>query len=373
VSVDQTARNVLYVTVYSDHQDVVPDSKELYQVDIYISRPLFLSWYAFWTDPAKKLLEEHLILDTQSDKKITCALLTGGGAKSREFRKQMDTVLSKEGIQIGAEIVCNSPCSAGALLQHFFRKDTLPPNAHFYISQTECYDKDKHSDAKRKKSLIHQSKFDTTQHVVYHRLRRVMQSSKESDVVSFVSEGYIPQVFYVEAGEKFARIHIDLFWSLKNISQHQPLNTPQGKRRRDVRSYPLMFIDYDTFRDNGFQVFQDDDENNGTPHFVVKGFVRMEGTNESLVFTVYLMKHYYEFPPHALDVQPFADDDVLKQHKDEVWHKSSSHFVSSSSGVERSPPSVAEAPKRQRVAVAAGSLRKSARIVRAEDEMDVSV
>ena len=260
-------------------------------------------------------------------------------------------------------------------MQHLFQQDLLPPKANFYISQTEYYRADKHKDAKKKQSLVHQSKYDITQRVVYERLCLVMQSSVQSGpsgLATFVSEGYIPQIFYVEAGEKFARIHVDLFWSLTKIGPNQPLNYAQGKRRGDVRSYPLMFVDFDDFKKNGFPIVQDEEENNGVPHFVINGFVRMEGTSESLIVTVYLMKQHYEFTQHALGGRHFADDDVLKQHTDEVWHKNCSHFVSSSSGVERAPPSVSRALRHQRVAVTGLGERKSMRIANVEDEMDVS-
>ena len=199
-------------------------------------------------------------------------------------------------------------------MQHLFQQDLLPPKANFYISQTEYYRADKHKDAKKKQSLVHQSKYDITQRVVYERLCLVMQSSVQSGpsgLATFVSEGYIPQIFYVEAGEKFARIHVDLFWSLTKIGPNQPLNYAQGKRRGDVRSYPLMFVDFDDFKKNGFPIVQDEEENNGVPHFVINGFVRMEGTSESLIVTVYLMKQHYEFTQHALGGRHFADEGSL--------------------------------------------------------------
>lgn len=336
---EKEVSEVFHVTIRCG--DAVAGHDALYQEMIPIPRATVEEWYAAWLDPATELLERHL---SNQSGEFLCAILSGGGAKSGQFCTQMKTVLDTHNIPIGPPVSCASACSSGALLQHFFQEDKLPPNAYFYINTTEYYNKDFHTDAKNNRSLIFPSKYDTTQKLVFNRLLRAMEISEKRGIVS---GGYIEQLFYLPARGKPARIHVDLFWSSKKISEHQPLNSgPQGTRRGDARPYPLMFMDRDNFEGDEFQIFQDrdddgddggDDENNGEPHFLVKGYVKMEGTTESLVLKVYLMKHYYEFPPYDPDVQPFEDDDVLAQHEDEVWHKDCSHFVSSSSGVAKGP------------------------------------
>jgi hypothetical protein len=341
VKIDIDKQSVFDVRIYGLHGEAKPGS--LYQLTITIPRATLMLWYTTWTTLTKKLLGDHLSAQSaqsgKSSEQFAWALFTGGGANSPEFCTQMETVLEEYKILVGRPQPCISACSSGALLQHHFQQDGLPPNAHFHISQTEYYNGRIHPHA-RSDGLVFRSEFEHDKEVVYDRLVTVGRSSDQQD---FTSEGYFPQMFYVEADNKLARLHFDLFWSEEPLRQHCAL-----VNAKDVRSYPLMFIDPDHFSKHGFKVLYGE-VNQGKPHFIVKGFLKMESTKDSLLLRAILMKQVYVFPEKCLpqqgakkkkridelDEPPFDDDEVLIEFVDEVWHKDCSHFISSNSGISR--------------------------------------
>lgn len=360
--IDTDMRDILPAVVRSVHQNTGP--KSLYQVEVPIPRELLMTWYATWTDEAKHLLEQYL--STNSRERIDGALLTGGGAKSGEFRSQMNTVLEKANsrITILDPTLCISPCSSGALMQHCFQESTLPPEAIFYITQTEEYGKAIHGNEVRNSGWIHEFGYGSNVRVVHDRLVRIMKSSEQS---GFRSAGFLPQLFYVDANDRLPRIHVNLFWSHKPRREHCALKDARGNRCPGIRSYPLVFMDPEDFEGLGFDIKRGKN-GKGKPHFLVHGFLRMEGTNDKLVLSMYLMKHGYKLPEQHLqptpkdntsrihEQPPFDREQVLKEHTQEVWDKDCSHFVSSSTGVAR------KTAKSQRSAVSVVGSRKSARL-----------
>jgi hypothetical protein len=356
--IDTDLRDILPAVVRSIHRNAGPGS--LYQMEVSIPRTLLMTWYATWTNEAKSLLEQHL--RTNRRERIDGALLTGGGANSGEFRSQMHAVLEKSNgnITILDPTLYMSPCSSGALMQHFFQESTLPPDAIFYIAQTEAYEAAVHGPEACNAGLIHVSEYDDNVRIVHKRLSRIMESSEES---GFKSAGFIAQSFYVDAGT-LPRIHVNLFWSYKPRKEHTALEDAHRNRRPGIRSYPLVFVDSEDFGDLGFTTVRD----KGKPHFLVHGFLRMEGTSDSLVLSMYLMKHDYKFPERYLEATPknstsqideqppFNREQILKIHTEEVWNKDCSHFVSPSTGVARP-----KAKKRVAPVQVVGS-RKSARL-----------
>jgi hypothetical protein len=376
---DIDQRNVFSVRVFNPHENVAPGL--LSDVTISIPRAPLTSWYATWTGSAKQLLKDHLsTLSSEVAGDIAWGVLSGGGAKSSRFRTEMEAVLSEYQIPAGAPQSDRSACSKGALLQHLFQEDSPPPDAYFYIAQTEPYNPTIHLDALGDPSLIHQDDFDTSLSVVRNRLRRVMRASDrrpldspedapdeddsdeydseeddfdedaseedDPDETTLMSEGYIPQTFYVETGIE-PRIHVDVFWSLTPLDDHCALYDTQDEITDGVNPYPLIFVDDVQFGELGFTVHQ---ENNGKLHYLVNGFVKMELTDTGLDLTVYLMTHDYVFPQGLLgpaptrkgwttfrsDEAPFEEDEVLTRYKKEMWGKGCSHFVSSNTGASRS-------------------------------------
>jgi hypothetical protein len=349
--VDIDKNSVFDVRVYGRRVHVAPDT--LYMVTISIPRTLLMSWYTTWTAPAKTLLEDHL--STQSGQKpgqFAWALFTGGGAESLEFRTQMKSVLEKYKIQIGRTDPYISACSSGALIQHAFQEDSLPPVVYFYISQTEEYVPAIHNDASGNHNTIFQSEYDASQFVVRDRLRQVMRPpirlphlkapDSTPDETGLISEGYIPQTFYVEAAGVDARIHVHVFWSLTKKNEHSALRDAQNVRFDHIHPYQLIFMDAVDFGEHGFEVQQN---NNGKRHYVVEGFVRMKSKKDSLVLKVHLMKAHYVLPQKwtrpspkkkgwttiQSEEAPFEKEDLLETVTEEVWHKDCSHFVSSHS------------------------------------------
>ncbi|KAM0689239.1 hypothetical protein Q7P36_011316 [Cladosporium allicinum] len=320
---DIDKRNVFTVMIFNPHEDLRPGI--LLDLIIPIPRARLLSWYATWISLVKKLLEDHLSARrSEHVVDFVGAFFTGGGAKSSQFRREMKAVLDAYQIPVRAGWTHLSACSKGALLQHVFQEDSLPPDAYFYIAHTEEYDPANHPDAVNDNSLIHQSEYDTSQSVVRDRLRQVMRSPNRhiptslddapddgdsssdndaADETRLMSEGYIPQTFYVEAGGACPRIHVDIFWSLESLTPHCALHDAQGERLDGVRSYPLVFLDAVDFGERGFTIRQ---EGNGKPHYLVEGFVLMEvaDEDESLCLTVFLMNHDYVFPRKLLEPAP---------------------------------------------------------------------
>ena len=330
VKVDIDRQTVFDLRVHSLHGKVMPGS--LSQLTISIPRTTFMEWYKTWTDPAVGLLERHL--STQSGHtpgQYAWALFTGGGANSPHFCREMEKVLSKYSILVGNPRPVISPCSSGALLQHFFQDDGLPPNAYFHICQTEDYDKYKHLGAVGHK-LKRRSEFVRGLEVVHDRVVTIGQSSNQQQ---FTSKGLFKQEFHVDALRP-GRVHVDLFWSEKYLRAHSALKDAHGKHVDGVRKYPLMYIDVVDLTNHGFEL-HDDDGNGDNPYYVVQAFVHMESTRDSLLLTLYLMQWGFLLPTKAVknevtdgyDVQPFDDSYVLQQHTEEVWRKDCSHFVTS--------------------------------------------
>lgn len=353
------------VRIESGHHGVAPNHD--YELAIALPRHLVMSWYAAWTDLAVSLVEDHLSI--QNNANYVCASLTGGGSKSDEFQKQVSNLLSRPqcNIPFGAPTPCISACSRGALQQHLFQEDTLPPTAYWYITQDEEFTKTKHPDAAADRTLVEKSEYNPTLDIVRDRLVRIMKSSKRQ---GFESEGYLPTEFRIETGTNvdLPRVHVDLYWKERPVRAHSALRDTSGELREGIRGFPLVFVDLDDFSAHGFEV----QDAGGKPHFFVPGFVQMQGCSESLQITIYLMKQGYEHPDSCFESarsqkkldeipQPFEDDKVLKEHTQEVWHRYSSHFVSSSSGT-AGLAAVPKAIKRKAPGPLIPGERKSARL-----------
>lgn len=295
--------NSIAVNIHSSHGKI-GEPGHLYQLPIALPRHQIKSWVTTWVNAAKQLVVEHLTEQVDNET-YACASLTGGGAGSTEFSTEMEALLDQPqyNIPVGAPIPHISPCSTGALRQHCFQEDTLPENAHFFVTRTEIYDAKKHPDAAAVAGRIEQSEYDPNVRIVRDRLTRTVRYSKK---LGFQFHGLLPMMFYVDADDRLSRLHVYLFFSERTMRQHSSLFDADGNRREGLRAYPLMFIDPDDFGKDGFKKIEPED---GTPHYEVKGFVEMEGTNNHLLLTVYLMKHDYQFPDEC-ELLSFLSDSM---------------------------------------------------------------
>jgi hypothetical protein len=261
------------------------------------------------------LVKKHL--SAKGNESFNCASLMGGGCLSVIFRRVMATILEQGlyNIRIGTTTACISPCSHGALLQRYFREDELPAFANFYIARTEEYHAPIH-----KGETTTSSEYQSGKKVVHERLQRIMRCENGE----FSGEDKVPMVFLVHAKSN-VRIHVDLYYSEEDFEDHSALRGADGNLRPGVRSYPLAYIDLDDLAGHDFK--EKTGGKNGKPHYELKAFVQMVGSSEKLELKVYLMKATFQY------YRGFSDRNVLSTEVIEVWNKSSSHFVRSTTGI----------------------------------------
>lgn len=310
------------VTIHSSHGQVGPGLLPRLTIDL--PRHLIMSWHQAWTDSATQVVKEHL--DAQIEN-FRCASLTGGGCLSTIFRKAMKAVLNQApyNIEISTSTACISPCSQGALLQHYFQEDQLAALANFYLAMTEEYKAALHKGVATK-----QSEYKSGTKVVHERLKRIMRYEHGR----FSGEDKVPIMFLVESDKEYGiRIHIDLYYSEEDFKEHSALRDEDGTLRHGIRSYPLVSIDIDDLADRGFTEMKGG--KTGKKHFELRTFVQMVGNNDKLDITVYAMKPGFQYLSESSG-KAFAKEHVLSTHTKEVWNKSSSHFVRSQTlGVKR--------------------------------------
>lgn len=308
------------VTIHSSHGQVGPGLLPRLTIDL--PRHLIMSWHRVWTDSATELTEEHL--DVQGNEKFRCASLTGGGSLSTIFRKAMKAVLSQApyNIEISTSTACISPCSQGALLQHYFQLDRLPALANFYLARTEEYEAALHKGIATK-----QSEYKSGTKVLHERLKRIMRYEHGR----FSGGDMVPMIFLVESDKEYGiRIHIDLYYSEEDFKEHSALRDEDGTLRHGIRGYPLVSIDIDDLADRGFTEMRGG--RTGKKHFELRTFVQMVGSNDKLDIIVYAMKPDFRYPSEPSG-KPFAKEHVLfTTPPKEVWNKSQSHFIRTITG-----------------------------------------
>jgi hypothetical protein len=157
-----------FVTIRSSHGGVGPG--RITRLTIELPHTVIASWYDHWIKSATQLVKEHL--DMQNGAQYRCASLTGGGCLSKIFKDAMKAVLSQApyNIEIGTATACISPCSQGALQQHYFQEDELPASANFYLALTEEYQAALHGE-----EAVQPSQYKSGKKVLHERLRRIMR------------------------------------------------------------------------------------------------------------------------------------------------------------------------------------------------------
>lgn len=272
------------------------------------------TWYKAWVDSAIQLVKEHL--DKQGTEQYRCASLTGGGFLATSFRTAMKDFLGQYNIEIAPALPCISPCSQGALLQHYFQEDKLPSVANFYLALSEEYQRAIHKDA-----TAQTSKYKSNVQIVPERLQRIMRYENGE----FSGESRTPLKFLVEDDGIADRIHVEVYYSEEDLEDHSALRTGDGALQPGIRSYPLVSVDLDTLFEHGVKSKRGG--NSGKKHFDVRTYVQMRGTEDSLELTIEVMAEYYRFPEEQQYGQPYSKDDVLWTFNRQLWNKSMSHFV----------------------------------------------
>lgn len=310
-----------FVTIRSSHGGVGPG--RITRLTIELPHTVIVSWYEYWISSAKQLVKEHL--DMQDGAQYRCASLTGGGCLSKVFKDAMKTVLSQApyNIEIGTATACISPCSQGALQQHYFQEDELPASANFYLALTEEYQAALHKD-----EAVQRSQYKSSKKVLHERLRRIMRYENGT----FTGADRTPILFLVEADEYGIRIHVDLYYSEDDVEEHSALRLPGGGLRPDVRSYPLISVDLEDLSEHGF--IEKKGGKGGKKHYELRTFVQMTGTSDKLEITIDAMEHYYRFPEERYG-QAHSKESVLWTFTREMWNKSMSHFVRNVTGTAR--------------------------------------
>jgi hypothetical protein len=312
-----------FVTIRSSHGGVGPG--RIPRLTIELPHRIATSWYEAWTKSATQLVKEHL--DMQHNAQYRCASLTGGGCLSKMFKDAMKAVLSEApyNIEIGTATACISPCSQGALQQHYFQEDALPASANFYLALTEEYQAALHKD-----EAVQPSQYKSSKKVLHERLRRIM---RYEDGV-FTGAERTPILFLVEADEYGIRIHVDLYYSENDVEEHSALRVPGGGLRPGIRSYPLISVDLDDLSEHGF--IEKKGGKGGKKHYELRTFVQMTGTSDKLEITIEAMQHYYRFLEEPRYGQAYSKGSVLWTFTRELWNKSMSHFVRNTTETARS-------------------------------------
>jgi hypothetical protein len=256
-----------------------------------------------------------------------------------------------QNIEMCTTIACISPCSQGALRQHYFQADTLPTSANFYLALTEDYQRAIHHD-----EAPQTSRYKSSQKVVHERVSRILRykNRKFSDAV------IMPMRFLVESDDYSDRIELELHYSEDDLKEHSALKNADGSLRAGIRSYPVISVDLADLSANGFHK----KSGNGKKHFEVRTYVKMTGTSDKLEIKIDIMQPNYRFPEER-EGHPYSKDDVLWTFKRELWNKSMSHFVRDISGTATpaaapAGPAIPQNPTNKRKAAAsAGNSHKN--------------
>lgn len=320
-AIQNNPRHDFSVTIYSSSGEYIPG--RLFRIVIDLPRDLIASWYKMWTDEAANLVTAHL--NESGAEQHRCAILTGGGCKSVVFEERMAAALAPFNVPIGRTGVCDSPCSRGALLQHYFEEDQLPAAGNFYISREEVYDASVHTEAEAE-DRVKASAQDPDLDVVENRLTRIMRYDNHG----VYDNGKIPLRFLVDFDPDFGiRCHVDLFFSEEEYADHSPLEGIDGRLRAGIEPFPLAFVDVDDLAKEHFRVVQRG--KNGNKHYDLRTFVQIDRNDDRVEMTIWAMKHNYRFPGE-IGGRSFTQKMVLWEKRQEVWNKSFSHFVRDTSG-----------------------------------------
>jgi hypothetical protein len=311
--------NGTFVTILSRHGTRLPG--QLPRLTIELPPQAILTWYKTWTDSAVQLVKEHLNMHNTEQYKY--ASLTGGGCLATAFRAAIRLVLGQApyNIEIATATACISPCSQGALLQHYFQENKLPPVANFYIAQNEEYEQNIHKNA-----TAQGSQYKPRVLIVEERLQKIMRYENGT----FTGAGRIPLKFLVEDNDIADRIHVDAYYSGEDLEDHSALRIEGGALRPGIHSYPLISMDLETLSEHGFKS-KNGGISGGKKYFEVRTYVQMKGNADSLKIRIEVMQHFHRFSGENY-AQPYHKDDVLWTFNREVWNKSMSHFVSNITG-----------------------------------------
>lgn len=317
----RSTRSDSFVTIRSSHGGVGPG--RLTRLTIELPHTAITSWYDTWIRSATQLVQKHL--DTQDITQYRCASLTGGGCLSKMFKDAMKGVLGQEryNIEIGTATACISPCSRGALLQHYFQEDKLLPLANFYLASTEEYQRAIHKDV-----ATQGSKYNPRTRIIEDRLQRIMRYENGK----FSGAARTPLRFLVEDNGIADRIHVNIYYGEEDLEEHSALRTADGALRPGIRSYPLISVDLENLSEHGFIAKQGGGF--GKKHFDVKTYVQMQGNEDRLELTIEVMPNYYRFPGDKYG-QAYSKDSVLWTFTRQLWDKSMSHFVRNITGTAR--------------------------------------
>ena len=160
----------------------------------------------------------------------------------------------------------------------------------------------------------------------------------------------IPMTFFVAVGKYGGRLHFDLFWSEKPVEDHAAVKDRAGKLLRGYRTFPLAWYDIPDLALAPYNFKPLQRSGTGGKHFEVQAWVALDFDGEKLVLTVKIMRKNYKLPWKAdgslrqesrtsqqevqvpQTINDLADQDVILTREVEVWTKTSSHFVTNSTG-----------------------------------------
>jgi hypothetical protein len=303
------------IIINSSHGKVDEPSLD-YDLSLRLSRPTIQTWYGTWTRQSKDLLRDHL--STRRLQPYARAILTGGGAQSEFYRNDItDFLLREYGIKTPHSLTVTLPCSKGGLTQHVLERDSLPATCYWYITQGETYNKSLHRDAKRKPHLRQESEYSDGEVKVHHRLIRLMSYAAKT---GFRPRQRLLQTFKVYI-EPLGRLHLAIYWSTDRRPEHSSAYNPEGRRKKGLRSHPVMF-DSPDLGTHGFQLYGHGEE----PYYIVMAFVEMQGDESSLHVTATILD------PTFLKSDKFDESKIWTTFSDEIWTPSSSAFVSQGTG-----------------------------------------
>jgi hypothetical protein len=302
-----------FVTIRSSHGGAASGGTPRFIIEL--QPELVQTWYKTWTESATQLVKEHL--DMQGTQQYRCASLTGGGCLATAFKTAMTSFLAQApyNIMIGDPVPCLSPCSQGALLQHYFQEDELPPVANFYLARTEEFQRFVHKNA-----TTERSKYKSRTPVLPERIQRIMRYEDGE----FSGVARTPLRFLIEDDGIDDLMHVDVYYSEEDLEDHSALRDDDGVLRPGIRSYPTISVDLESLSDNGFSAKEDGISK--TRYFDVKTYVQMNGNEDRLELKIEVMRSYHHFlgDKHG---QPYHKDDVLWTFTKRLWDKSMSHFV----------------------------------------------
>lgn len=204
----------------------------------------------------------------------------------------------------------------------------MPATTHFYIARREEYDRSLHPEAETEER-VEFSEFRSRKKVVHERLYHAMEYDSTS--VSSNSE-LIPMTFMVDARSDLGiRLDVSLYRSNEQLADHSPLRNANGELQAGIQEYPLMFHDIDSLLGYGFRV-KGTAHASDKHHYELRTFIQLSCTSDRLEMTIHGMKHNYRYDFERPNGMRFSQDMVLFTCTQEVWNKSSSHFVRDTTG-----------------------------------------